>query len=236
MKRAWLLLALWLGAGFAHAQSIPQSEPHPGERVRDRDFGVSTRQFGLERQVEMYQWRASDDGYTPVWNSAPIDSAPFAAGHQNPPTLPLESRRWWAKAATVDGQPLDPEVLRKLGTWQRFRPNFSRLPPNLAASFQPEGDGLSSSENPLAPQVGDVRVHWRELRLPALAGKVELRDGVWVLTHEAAIAPVANQTLVELPDVAELPVREWWPWLAAGVGMALGLWWLLRRRRNRQAA
>ncbi len=235
-NRAWLVLALLLAGGFAQAQSIPESEPHPGERVRDRDFGVSTRQFGLERQVEMYQWRATDSGYEPVWNGAHIDSSLFAAGHQNPAALPLESRRWWAKAATVDGKRLDPQVLRKLGMWQRFRPNFSRLPANLAASFQPEGDGLGSSENPLAPQVGDVRVHWRELRLPALAGKIELRGDVWVLTPEAATAPVSNPSLVELPDVVELPLRPWWPWLAAGLGMALGLWWLLRWRRNRQTA
>lgn len=233
MKRAGLVLTLLLlGAAMAGAQPLPEGLPQPGKSLQDRDFGVSTRQFGLEREVEMYQWRAGDDGYQRVWNGARIDSLRFEPGHENPATLPLESRRWWAEGATLDGHPLAPQVLHTLGTWQRLRPNFSRLPANLAASFQPEGDGLGSSENPLAPQVGDVRVHWRELLLPSLVGKLELRDGVWRLTPEAAVAPASLQSAIEIPDVAEIRLREWLPWLAAAVAVLAGLWLLLRRRRR----
>jgi hypothetical protein len=184
----------------------------------------------------MYQWRASEGGFQPVWNSSLIDSSQFAPGHENPAVVPLDSRRWWAEGATLDGKPIDPEVLRGLGSWQRFRPDFSRLPANLAASFQPEGDGLGSSENPLAPQVGDLRVHWRELVLPALANKIELRDGAWRLTAEAAVAPARVEPLIDIADVPELPVRDWWPWLAATIAALAGLWLLLRRRRNRKAS
>lgn len=236
MKRGWLALVLLLGGGIAHAQPIPEGAPEPGAPLRDSEFGVSTRQFGLERQVEMYQWRASGDGYQSVWNSARIDSSPFAPGHENPPAVPLDSRRWWAEGATLDGKPIDPQVLRALGTWQRFRPNFSRLPANLAASFQPEGDGLGSSENPLVPQVGDLRVHWRELVLPALAGKLELRDGVWKLTREAAVALARMQSVIEIPEAPEIPVREAWPWLATALAVLAGLWLFVRRRRNRKDA
>ena len=235
MKRAGLVLTLLLlGATMAGAQPSPEGVPQPGKPLRDSEFGVSTRQFGLEREVEMYQWRAIDADYQPVWNSARIDSSQFAPGHENPPVVPLDSRRWWAEGATLDGKPIDPQVLRTLGTWQRFRPDFSRLPANLAASFQPEGDGLGSSENPLAPQVGDVRVHWRELALPTLADKLELRDGAWKLTREAAVAPARTQPLIEIPDAAEIPVRKWWPWLAAALAVLAGLWLLLSRRRRRR--
>lgn len=235
MKRAWLVLALLLGSGgVASAQPMPEGPPRPGKPVRDREFGVTTRQFGLERQVEMYQWRASGDAYRPVWNSARIDSSSFAPGYENPPAMPLEGQRWWAEDVTLDGKPVDPQVLRKLGTWQGFRPNFSRLPANLAASFQPEDDGLGSSENPLAPQVGDVRVRWRQLVLPTLAGKLELRRGVWTLTREAAVAPPRLQPLIEISDPADVPPRDWWPWLAAGLLVLVGLWLVARRRRHRQ--
>ncbi|MHB8911657.1 MAG: TMEM43 family protein [Lysobacter sp.] len=236
LKRAWVVVlmlpVLLLGATGVFAQPVREGVPQPGKSPRDTEFGVGTRQFGLEREVEMYQWRASDDGYQTVWNSARIDSSQFAPGHENPPVVPLDSRRWWAEGSTLDGHPIDPKVLHGLGSWQRFRPDFSRLPANLAASFQPEGDGLGSSENPLAPQVGDVRVHWRELLLPSLVGKLELRDGVWRLTPEAAVAPASLQPAIEIPDVAEIRLREWLPWLAAAVAVLAGLWLLLRRRRR----
>lgn len=236
MKRTWLALALLLCSAMAGAQPIPEGLPQPGKPVRDSEFGVSTRQFGLERQVEMYQWRAGDDGYQPVWNSARIESSQFAPGHENPPAVPLDSHRWWAEGATLDGKPIDPQVLHALGAWRPFRPSFSRLPANLAASFQPEGDGLGSSENPLAPQVGDLRVHWRELVLPVLEDKLELRDGEWRLTPEAAIAPTRLQPAIDIPatpQIPEIPPREWWPWLAAALAVLVGLWLLVRRLRLR---
>ena len=234
--RAWLCLAvLLLVVGVVAAQEAPKGVPQPGAVLRDDEFGVGTRRFGLEREVEMYQWRAGNDGYLAVWNSARIDSSGFAAGHENPATIPMQSRRWWAEGATLDGHPIDPQVLRVLGTWQRFRPNFSRLPANLAASFQPEGDGLGSSENPLAPQVGDLRVHWRELVLPTLADKTQLRDGVWRLTAEAATVRTAPGPVIDIPVVSDLPVQAWWPWLAAGAAMAAAAWLRLRRRRRRGA-
>lgn len=239
MKRGWLglgLLVLLVGSGVAGAQALPEGVPRPGKPLRDRDFGVSTRQFGLEREVEMYQWRASDAGYQLVWNNARIDSSRFGPGYENPPTVPLDSRRWWAETATLDGRPIDAEVLRRLGSWRRFRPDFSRLPANLAASFQPEGDGLGSSENPLSPRVGDLRVHWRELVLPALGNKIELRDGAWRLTREAALVPAPVEPLIDITDVPELPAREWGPLLAATIAALAGLLLLLRRRRKRRSA
>ena len=66
-----------LAAGFAHAQ---ESEPVSDEVVRDREFGVSARHFGLERRVEMYQWRAKDGGFERVWSESPIDSGGYRAG------------------------------------------------------------------------------------------------------------------------------------------------------------
>ncbi|QWP79111.1 hypothetical protein J5226_12295 [Lysobacter sp. K5869] len=244
-----LALAAMLGvAAPAAAQDEdsgePVGEPVAGTSLRDRDFGVLTRQFGLDRRVEMYQWRRAADpsagqgGYERIWNSAPIDSTHFAPGHVNPTRLPLENRRWWSDSATLDGRALDSEVLRALGEWKVFRPNFSRLPSNLAATFQPEGDGLGSSENPLAPQIGDLRVTWRELRLPALEGKLELRDAAWRLKPEAAAAalnaapPRSNATVL-----GERPRDErWsWGWLVAGVALAAALLLWLRGRRRRAA-
>jgi hypothetical protein len=227
--------ALLTGAAFAQADAgeEPMDPPQPGEALRDRDFGVVSHRFGLDRQVEMFQWRADASGYTQVWNAAPIDSSHFAPGHENPARMPLGSRRWLAQGATLDGSPIDPAVLQTLGQWRGFRPNFSRLPANLAASFQPEGDGLGSAENPLEPRVGDLRIFWRELHLPPLQDKVELRNGRWQLTAGAAaeaLSAARASTVVELPDDEG---RKLLPWLLGGAVavVALGLLWRRRRRR-----
>lgn len=192
---------------------VPEGEPRTGGELRDRDFGVATRQFGLDRRVEMYQWRAGDEGYQRIWHASRIDSSGFDPGHENPPKLPIAGERWWSSDASLDGAPLDPSVLKALGQWRDFRPNFSRLPANLTATFQPEGDGLGSAENPLDPQIGDLRVGWRELLLPSLAGEVTLRNGAWHLrsgqvqrAQVPAAAPVVAKT-------ASQPARALWPWL-----------------------
>lgn len=173
--RGILALLMLLAAGFVHAQ---EGDPVSDEVVRDREFGVSARHFGLERRVEMYQWRAKDGGYERVWSETPIDSSGYAPGHENP-DFPMRGRRWTAQQVTLDDKPVDRSVIEQYGQWRLFRPNFSALPGNLAATFQPEGDGLGSAENPLDPQIGDLRIGWRELTLPPLKGRVSLERGTW---------------------------------------------------------
>lgn len=240
MKRlAGLALLILLVGPAALAQSSvsepaatePQGQPDSGGELRDRDFGVTTREFGLDRRVEMYQWSATDDGYRRVWNPALIDSSGFAPGHENPPGLSLHSERWWTQRATLDGKPLDLAVLRALGRWHGFRPGFSRLPPNLAATFQPEGDGLGSAENPLDPQIGDLRITWRELILPPLLDEVELRDGTWRLVPERAREARGDAAALPVDDLTrEDPSRPMWPWLFAVLLPVLVLMAVRRRR------
>ncbi len=205
--------------------------------LEDVDFGVRTRSFGLDRQVDMYQWRATADGYEKVWNSAYIDSSGFDEAHRNPP-MPLDTARWWAGDATLAGRPLDVEVLRALGEWRVFRPAFSRLPLNMAATFQPDGDGLGSAENPLQPQVGDLRIRWRELVLPPLPGLVAYRDGAWRLRRSATPGTRTPAAAVAADEARAAPATQveppaWnWTWAAVGVIALLALL-LLRRRRRR---
>ena len=160
----------------------------------------------------MYQWRVGERGYETAWHPALIDSAGFDPAHANPERFPIEKRRWWAEEPMLDGRPLDPAVLRTLGEWRVLHPGFSRLPANLAASFQPEGDGLGSAENPLEPKVGDLRITWRELVLPPLAGRVVLREGTWQLADDPAVPRPAATSLAE-PQHAQ----RVWPF----IGLAL---------------
>ncbi|MEO6366332.1 MAG: TMEM43 family protein [Luteimonas sp.] len=183
-----LLLA---GACFAQTGDgpiVPQGVPEAVEPVTDAEFGVDTRELGLERRVEMYQWRASGTRFEQVWSEQRIDSKTFAAGHENPSTFPLQQRRWIADDIVLDGKPVDPAVLKALARWRSYRPDFSALPGNLSATFQPEGDGLGSAVNPLDPQVGDLRITWQELTLPSLKGAVAMNNDVWMLAQPKATA------------------------------------------------
>ena len=190
--RGILALLLLLAAGYLHAQ---EGEPVSDEVVRDREFGVSARHFGLERRVEMYQWRAKDGGYERVWSETPIDASGYSAGHENP-EFPMRGRRWTAQRVTLDDKPVDRSVIEQYGQWRLFRPNFSALPGNLAATFQPEGDGLGSAENPLDPQIGDLRIGWRELTLPSLQGRVSLERGTWF--------PIPGDPIGEAPPLPQM--------------------------------
>lgn len=237
-RRLFAVVSLLIASVTAFAQSEPEDAPESGTTLVDRDFGVSTREFGLERRVEMYQWRADGavgaEQYQRVWNSARIDSSGFAPGHDNPSELPLASQRWWSQQATLDGMPLDITVLRALGEWRDFRPSFSQLPGNLAATFQPEGDGLSSSENPLDPQIGDLRLSWSELVLPPLAGKIELRDGSWRLVPEVVAAPAVPSSAVDQIANKQDSARRLWLWLGGGIISMIALLFAARRRRSQR--
>jgi hypothetical protein len=231
MTRAFAAIALLLlASSSAHAQSAPDSDPAPSNALEDPDFRVESRQFGLERRVEMYQWRRDEGGaYARVWNAAPIDSSAFDDAHRNPTRLPIRGREWWVRGVALDGRPLPLDVVRLLGQWQTLRPNFSRLPATLARDFQPEGDGLASSDNPLAPATGDVRITWHEFVLPPLAGKVEVRDGAWQLSPKAAAAPAAARPAIDIAAATRKPAMRLRPWLIAiAVAALAGLWFLIR--------
>ena len=228
-----LLLAL---AGGAHAQDAaqPQGQPATAHPPRDAEFGVVAHGFGLQRQVEMLQWRRFGPGYRKEWSAQPIDSSGYAKAYRNPAGFPIETRYWIAEDATLDGKPIDDDVLKEFGNWRDFRPGFSALPANLAATFQPEGDGLGTADNPLDPQVGDLRVRWRELELPPLQGRVALQGGVWIPASDAVPETVvaASDTVADAKatNPAFAFLRAWW-W-AISLAVLAAVLWMLRRRRS----
>jgi hypothetical protein len=235
MRRVACVLLLALCGGVQAQAPAPQGAPVSETTLRDSEFGVRTRQFGLQRRVEMYQWRRDGANYVAAWAQQPIDSTGFDAAHANPGAFPVRTRYWIATRVLLDGKPVDEDVLKESGTWRDFRPGFSALPGNLSATFQPEGDGLSSSENPLDPQVGDLRITWHELTLPPLAGKVALQGDTWVPAADIAADAPAAEVAAQASPAAAVPQssrRPWWLF-GAGVLVVLAAWALLRRRGKR---
>lgn len=243
MKHVVAVLALvFAGAAMAQAptaQVAPRGEPEVQGTLRDADFGVRKRAAGLKRQVEMYQWQRAGAAYATVWSAQRIDSSRFDPAHGNPGSFPIRTRYWIATQLRLDGKPLGEDVLKEYGRWRAFRPGFSALPGNLAATFQPEGDGLSSSENPLDPQVGDLRITWHALELPPLAGKVALENGTWVPVAQApaAAVPAPGQNgagAVPARAPAAGGHRPPWAWLlGAGLAALALVLALLARGRTR---
>lgn len=243
MKQAVALVGLaCAGAAMAQAPApsaaaaMPRGEPEISGDLRDPDFGVRRRAVGLQRKVEMYQWRRDGARYAAAWSQQRIDSSAFDPAHANPRDFPVRTRYWIATRVRLDGKPLSEDVLKAYGTWRAFRPGFSSLPGNLAATFQPEGNGLSSSENPLDPQVGDLRITWHVLELPPLAGKVALERGAWVpaLANGPASAAVEKdaigvRTAESQPQRSASHLR----WLIAlGFGAVMLVALLCRRRKR----
>ena len=135
MRRIVALAGLLLLAGALRAQDAPVGEAQPDAPVRDVEFGVTVRQFGLERHVEMLQWEPTPNGFARVWSDEPIDASRFDPAHANPVGWPLPGRRWLARSATLDGKPLDADVVATLGEWRDFRPSFNALPGNMHSEW-----------------------------------------------------------------------------------------------------
>lgn len=209
------------------AQEDP-GRPWAERPLVDEEFGVVSHAFGLRRQVEMAQWRRSGGEYLLVWSAQPIDSSRFPRQHRNPGEFRLRSREWTTAATMPDGRPLAEAAVEALGIWRPLAPDPGALPENLAATFQPDGDMLTTADDPSAPRVGDLRIRWFERVLPPLRDRVVLRGGVWIATD----AP-ADTAEVPPPD-AEGELRSYTPWLGGLLLLIVAVVVAVRHRRRRR--
>lgn len=150
-----------------------------GERL-DPDFNQVAEGLGLQRKVEMYQWRerketreeTSTGGskttrtvyrYERSWNDELIDSRRFAQpeGHENPPSMPFGSAEWRAGEVRLGALTLAPAVVDEIDGWRPMAVQPERLPANLAASFAVDDGRLTTVRG--EPQVGDLRIAFSRL-------------------------------------------------------------------------
>lgn len=149
----------------------------PGEIV-DHDFGLTLTALGLDRQVEMYQWReerttreekkaggatetVTEYRYERGWDDDLIDSSDFRhpEGHANPDAFPVTAQRVLAEQATFGARTLDEDMVRRLDGWQDYMPDDVEPP----EGFQRHDGGLYLGDDPASPRIGDVRVRFRLL-------------------------------------------------------------------------
>lgn len=219
--------------------------PEVVEQPHDEDFNLGAATPVLQRRVEMFQWREISIGgqlhYEMDWSDEWQDPDRFKQprGHANPSRLPLQSRQFIAGLVRVGGFALDPMLIRALPGSEPVPPDPAHLPANLAASFSVHGQYLTTSADPGAPRLGDVRVSWQAVPLQPVtifarldgdrlvpAPQTDDGRGYEVQVGERSLSDV----LPDVPDPPEFTLaRRGGAILLAALGAFLLLW---ERRRH----
>lgn len=226
-----LVLQLGLSAGETWAQQPLQpvsGELAASDSVGDPVFGMAARALGLRRIVEMWQWQEARDAdgarsYRPIWAEQAIDSRSFAGdgSHANP-DMPFASAQWWSSTALLGGLSVAPDLLAGLDGWQPVAADDSLLPENLAVVFRAVDGMLISGNDPHAPEIGDLRVHWQVLPAGPVHGDVQLLDDVLHVGSGSGLM----RGLAEggaLPGLAQgaRPGSDLLLWVGAAAGLVL---------------
>ena len=210
----------------------------------DAQFGITADVPVLLRKVEMFQWNETRYGdqrnYEQDWFDHPLDSSAFnaPAGHGNPGAFPINAARFDSPDVALDGFKLAPAVLDMIPGVEPFAPDFSKVPANMAATFQVHDGALVTSANPAHPQVGDLRISW--LRIAPAALTVFARDEAGTLVPAnnpdgRAIAQVmiGRHSLTDiLTDAPQPPHFKWARRVLALLLAWAGAAWLLPRARR----
>lgn len=133
------------------------------DMVYDSEFNVSMKTGKLTRVVEMYQWteRCEDDSngtetctYTKKWSSDIIDDSDFETGHNNPDTMPYESKTFIMDNVKLGAFKLNDNLLNQLST----RTEYKELSEDVANSKNLNIKDGAYTTYKETPEVGDVRI------------------------------------------------------------------------------
>lgn len=134
----------------------------------DSDFNIKIKSAKMTRTVEMYQWDEScttDDNnvekcdYKKEWEDSVIDSSDFKkSGHDNPNSMPYESKIYVADNVKMGAYSLPNTLLERLSTkktktGEELREEFA----NKIADYKIEGEYITSQVEE-EPQIGDIRI------------------------------------------------------------------------------
>ncbi len=160
------------------------------ETLTDPDFLVAANAIKLRRKVEMYQWQQNEKKetrkklgggtetvttytYDKTWSTERIDSSGFkeADGHQNPASMPYESRDFRADHVTLGAFTLSPSLLDQMSSFEPVTLSDANQKNNLKLS-----NNTLFSGDPQSPQVGDVRIAFSAV-MPADVSVVSKQTG-----------------------------------------------------------
>jgi hypothetical protein len=150
------------------------------ETLTDPDFQVAANAIKLRRHAEMYQWEEKKDSktekkvgggsqtvttysYAKTWSKSPIDSSNFkeASEHQNPATMPFESRDLQAEHVTLGAFTLTSSLVGQLNDYDPLpvtEESVAKLPSALKSKLKASNNAFYAGADPAAPQIGDARI------------------------------------------------------------------------------
>ena len=150
------------------------------ETLADPDFLIAANAIKLRRNVEMHQWeekketstrkkvgggeeRTTTYSYNKTWSDRPIDSSNFkeAEEHQNPKSMPFDSREAKAEHVTLGAFMLTPSLLEKMSDYDPIAltdQHLAALPAELKSKLKIHNNTFYAGSDPQAPQIGDTRV------------------------------------------------------------------------------
>ena len=158
-----------------------------GEKLADPILGVSQIAIRLKRDVEMYQWKETENSntkkdaigggtttektytYDKTWSASAIASANFKHpdGHANPVDRVVSAQEWTAAESKVGAFKLTPELLSKIDNFSPVaisQENISKLPDDIRSRTILSGQTAYVSNtkgitpDASSPQVGDLKV------------------------------------------------------------------------------
>ncbi|WED42735.1 TMEM43 family protein [Legionella cardiaca] len=148
--------------------------------LKDPILGLAKNAIGLNRTVEMYQWKQNKETrtesqmggsqkevttytYTKTWSTSLLDSSQYKeqAGHQNPAMMPLESLHQYANTVTVGDFVLPPNLIAQISETQPVdldKVNTTALQNKINMPVRYINNQLYAGQNYQSPQIGDLRI------------------------------------------------------------------------------
>lgn len=148
--------------------------------LKDPVLGLSENAIGMNRKVEMYQWKQNQETktesqlggsekqvttytYKQVWSTRLLDSSEYKeqAGHQNPAAMPIESLHQYASNVTVGDFLLPSSLVTQISETQPIdleKVNTTSLQNKINKPVRYINNQLYGGENYQTPQIGDIRI------------------------------------------------------------------------------
>ncbi len=165
--------------------------------LTDGDFAVTANAIHLQRDVEMYQWRQSEEtktrnklgggtetvttySYTKEWSDRHIPSSSFKRpeGHQNPGPPAHASRTFTAPEVTLGAFRLSSGLISSMSSYQPLPvSSIDLLPAHLRLNAKLHNGGIYLGRNPASPEVGDLKVTFRYVEPGAISVVAAQRGG-----------------------------------------------------------